>query len=75
MADPFASLASGGNPDAGGAETKGKVLYSYAPQAANQMSLTAGTQVSILTRGAPGGWSKGVSSTGRIIYSPAIRMK
>ena len=38
---------------------KGKVLYNYSAQAANQISLTAGQVINITLKGNPGGWSSG----------------
>ena len=44
-----------------GTTLKAKVLYDYVGDGPNQMKLTAGDIVDILTRGAPGGWCRGVN--------------
>jgi hypothetical protein len=38
---------------------KAKVLFAYAAQAANQISLAPGQVITITSHGGPGGWSSG----------------
>ena len=60
--DPFANLEVGDSSSG----KKGKALYTYAAQGANQLSLTAGEDIMVLTNGGTGGWSKGQNSMGKI---------
>ena len=60
--DPFAGLSA---PASG--ILKAKVLYNYAPQAANQLAIVAGQELVILLNGGPGGWSKGQDHLGLFI--------
>ena len=57
--DPFAGLTA--TPSA---TLRARVLYNYAPQAANQLSIVAGQELTILLNGGPGGWSKGQDHLG-----------
>ncbi len=45
----------------------GRVLFDYAAQAANQMSLKKGSIIQITMKGQAGGWSKGLDNTGKFL--------
>jgi len=66
--DPFAGISGGSS------EVKGKALYAYSAQAANQVSFAAGEEIIILTNGGAGGWSKGQNTAGKFAYSCYTRM-
>jgi hypothetical protein len=49
---------------ASAAKLLGQVNFDFVPTAPNQMALTKGTVITILQKGDPGGWSKGVDEFG-----------
>ncbi len=43
---------------------KARALFAYSAQAGNQISLSAGEVLAVLSKGTPGGWTKGSNSSG-----------
>eukprot|EP01031_Cornospumella_fuschlensis_P035915 gene35915-43563_t len=53
-------------------QQKGKPLFDYSAQAANQINLKAGEIITIVNYGGKGSWSKGVEvATGKVGYFPS----
>ena len=48
-------------------DVKGRVLYDFEAQGANQLSLKCGSIIKVLIKGEPGGWSRGEDSTGNYL--------
>jgi len=69
--DPFASFGAPSVPVTAGPQ--GRVLFDYASQQPNQISLKKGQVIKIIGNvGAPGGWTKGEEvGTGKTGYFPS----
>lgn len=60
MSDPFAGFGGASTTSGSASTQQARVLFDYAAQAANQISLQKGTTIRIMTVGAKGGWSSGI---------------
>eukprot|EP01036_Dinobryon_divergens_P023249 gene23249-31575_t len=68
MSDPFASLSN----DSFGGIQQAKVLFDFAPQAINQISLKVGQIINITSYGGPGSWSQGAEiGSGKVGFFPS----
>ena len=60
-------MSSFNGPAAANVRIMGRVMFDYAPTAANQLALRKGSMINIIQKGESGGWSKGIDDQGKFV--------